>query len=162
MTDAATSGRPQQLFLVHHGEALSELVDPQRPLSAHGRAMVTRLAEQAAARGVRPSIIWHSGKLRARDTAEAFWKACNALAELRALRGLQPSDGPWWLRDQLIGETRDVMVVGHMPHLPRALGILTTGDDEARVEFPLHGLVALERVEGTNLWRETWRLATGD
>lgn len=148
----------QQLVLVHHGAALPALDDPQRPLSVHGRAMVTALAEQAAARGLRPAAIWHSGKLRARDTAEAFWKVCNPLAELRAVRGLRPDDGPWVLRDHLLGESRDVMVVGHMPHLPRALGSLTTGDDGAQRDFPLHGLVVLERAEEITLWREAWRL----
>jgi phosphohistidine phosphatase len=152
----------QQLFLLHHGEALPEHVDSQRPLSARGKAMVVRLAEQAAGRGVHPAAIWHSGKLRARDTAEAFWKACNPLAEFRAVRGLQPTDGPWWLRDHLLGEVRDVMIVGHMPHLPRVLGSLTTGDDDARIEFPLHGLVVLERTEGSTLWRESWRLSVDE
>lgn len=151
------SRTPQQLWLVHHGEAVPEYLDPQRPLTPHGRGRVALLAGSAAARRVRPAAIWHSGKLRARDTAHAFWKACNPLAELRAMRGLQPADGPWWLRDLLRGETRDVMVVGHMPHLPRALGALTSGNDEAQLAFPLHGIVALERRDEDSVWQETWR-----
>ena len=59
------------LFLVHHGDAVGPEIDPQRPLSAVGRANVDRLATLAAARGARPSVVWHSGKLRARQTAEA-------------------------------------------------------------------------------------------
>lgn len=72
------------LYLVHHGDAVGPEVDPRRPLSAAGRAEVERIAAQAAGLGARPAVVWHSGKLRAKQTAEAFWRACNALAELSA------------------------------------------------------------------------------
>jgi phosphohistidine phosphatase len=147
------------LVLVHHGDALPEHVDPQRPLTLRGREMATRVAQQAAARGVRPAVVWHSGKLRARETAEIYWRACNALADLRAVGGLRPADGPWQLRDHLLGESRVVMVVGHMPHLPRALGFLTTGDDNARIDFPLNGMIVLERDSDAVLWTERGRLS---
>jgi len=150
----------QQLALVHHGDALGADVDPQRPLSAHGRAWVDRLAQEAAAGGVRPEVVWHSGKLRARQTAEAYWKACNPFAEFRAVRGLLPEDGPWWLRDHLLGESRPVMVVGHMPHLARALAFLTTGDEGSSIDFPAHGVVVLEKPAGARLWVERARLAS--
>src|SRR5919202_3772461 len=109
------------LYLAHHGDAVGPEVDPQRPLSAAGRAHVERLAADAAARGVRPSVVWHSGKLRAKQTAEAYWNACNPFAEFSATRDLQPDDPPQWFRDRLRGESRDVLVAGHFPHLPRLL-----------------------------------------
>ena len=64
--------------------------------------------------------VWHSGKLRARQTAEALWRACNPLAEFAAIRGLQPDDPPNEIITLLAGETRDVMLVGHLPRTPRA------------------------------------------
>jgi phosphohistidine phosphatase len=143
-----------KLILVHHGDAEGPEVDPRRPLTAAGRASVERLAVDAAARGARPDVVWHSGKLRARQTAEAFWRACNALATFSASRDLQPNDPPEWLRDRLIGETRDLLLAGHFPHLPRLLSLLVGDDREA---FPLHGAVALEATEEMN-WRELWRL----
>jgi len=80
------------LYLVHHGVAVAPEVDPRRPLSPAGLAAVERLAAQAAALGAKPAVVWHSGKLRAKQTAEAFWRACNALAEFSATRDLQPDD----------------------------------------------------------------------
>jgi phosphohistidine phosphatase len=148
------------LYLVHHGEAVASEVDARRPLSDIGRHAVEQLAEKAASRGVRPVVIWHSGKLRARQTAEAFWRVCNPFAELTAIRGVQPGDIPQMLRDALLGEARDVMVVGHMPHLARVLSLLTTGLD-ADAAFPAHGLIAFDAAPKTDereLWTESWRL----
>jgi phosphohistidine phosphatase len=146
-----------QLFLVHHGDAVGPEVDPRRPLSPNGRTAVERVAAEAAARGARPQVVWHSGKLRARQTAEAFWRACNALAEFSATKDLQPDDPPRWIRDRLLMETRDVMIAGHFPHLPRLLALLVTGG-EAGVDFPLHGVVALVSQDEGATWRELWRL----
>lgn len=143
------------LYLVHHGDAVGPEVDPRRPLSNVGRASVDRLAELAAKRGARPAVVWHSGKLRAKQTAEAFWRACNALAEFAATRDLQPDDQPQWMRDRLFGETRDVLVAGHFPHLPRLLALLTS--DAMASDFPLHGMVALTTDDGGETWREAWR-----
>jgi phosphohistidine phosphatase len=112
-----------------------------------------RLAQRAKERGVNPAAIWHSGKLRARQTADAFWRACNPLAELSAIRGLQPTDPPEWIKDRVTGESRTVMLVGHMPSLPRILRLLTR-DESA--DFPLHGLVAVE--EDAGIWIERFRI----
>ena len=145
------------ILLVHHGEAVSPAVEPSRPLSGRGLGEVALLADQAAARRVKPDVIWHSGKLRARQTAEAFWRACNPLAPFTATRGLLPDDPPIWMRDQLAGESRTIVLVGHMPHLPRLLRLLVTGDaDNPTVNFPQHGCVALE--EHGVRWKELWRL----
>jgi len=146
------------LYLVHHADAVGPDVDSQRPLSAGGRMHAEAIAQRAKARGVIPLAIWHSGKLRARQTAEAYWRACNPLAEFSAIRGLQPTDPPEWIRDRIAEESgergRDVMLVGHMPSLPRILRLLTRND---AAEFPLHGLVALE--EDAGKWIERFRIA---
>jgi len=147
------------LYLVHHADAVGPDVDPRRPLSDRGAAAALLLADTAARRGVRPDVIWHSGKLRARQTAEAFWKRCNPLAVMHAERGLQPTDPPEWMRDRLVGETREIMLVGHLPNLPRLLRLLLGEDPEASpVSFPLHGLVALEAQGGG--WKEAYRIGS--
>lgn len=144
------------LCLVHHADAVPPDVDPLRPLSAEGRAHAERLAREVAGRGIRPDVVWHSGKLRARQTAEAFRQACNPLAELKAIRGLQPGDPPEWIRATIADDSRNIMLVGHMPSLPRILHLLARGEsDTTQAEFPPHGVVALERTE--TAWREVWR-----
>ena len=103
-------------------------------------------------------MVWHSGKLRARQTAEAFWRACNALAECASTRDLQPDDSPAWIRDRLRGETRDILIAGHFPHLPGLLTLLLEGSEQRPSVFPKHGVVALESDDGGETWREIWRL----
>src|SRR3972149_6769213 len=143
------------IFLVHHADAVGPDVEPQRPLSLGGRMHADFLAQHALERGTRPVAIWHSGKLRARQTAEAFWRTCNPLAEFKAIRGLQPTDPPEGTKDLLAGETRDGMLVGPMPGLPRIFRLLVAGNEDAELEFPQHGFVALAPHD--HGWPGGWR-----
>ena len=139
------------VFLVHHATALDSGVDPQRPLSSVGLAEADALASAARARGVKPAVIWHSGKLRARQTAEAFFRACNPFAEFKMVRGLRPDDTPDWIAEALEGEDREVLIAGHMPHIAHLAERLS-----ASGRFPLHGMIALERT-GERKYVERWR-----
>jgi phosphohistidine phosphatase len=143
-----------KLFLVHHADAVGPDVDTRRPLSPRGEAQAERAAADAAARGAKPWVVWHSGKLRARQTALAFWRTCNALAEFSATPDLQPTDPASRMRDRLRGESRDVLVAGHFPHLPGLLSLLVNAD----VAFPQHGVVALETTDSGETWTELWRI----
>jgi phosphohistidine phosphatase len=145
-----------RLYLVHHGVAVGPEEDPRRPLSAVGLAGAARVAAKAAALGAKPDVIWHSGKLRAKQTGQEFWRACNALAEFSVSRDLQPDDPPQWIRDRLRGETRDIAIAGHFPFLPRLLALLISG--EAGVDFPINGIVALVTDDEGETFREIWRI----
>jgi len=145
------------VLLVHHGDAVPPDIDSQRPLSPRGRAGAERLAAEAATRGFKPIAVWHSGKLRARQTAEPFWRVCNPLAEFAAIRGLQPTDPAPAVAALVAGETRDLVLAGHMPNLERVLRLMVAGDEASPILFPPHGVVALEPVDVVH-WREAWRL----
>jgi len=144
------------LFLVHHGVAVGPEEDPRRPLSNVGLAGAARVAAKAAALGAKPNVVWHSGKLRAKQTGLEFWRACNPLAEFAVSKDLQPDDPPQWIRDRLRGETRNIALAGHFPHLPRLLALLTGGI--AGADFPINGVVALVTVDEGETYRELWRV----
>jgi phosphohistidine phosphatase len=142
------------ILLVHHADALGAHVDAQRPLSAHGLAQAERLAEHARAHGFVPAAIWHSGKLRGRQTGEAFLRRCNPFAEFKMVRGLQSEDPADWMRDDLLAESRDVLLVGHMPHIADLSRLMSRGTAGS---FPLNGAIAFERRGEDRMWKEAWR-----
>lgn len=145
------------IVLTHHGRALRREVEPTQPLSVPGRVASQHLAAAAAAQGVRPDVIWHSGKFRARQTAELFWHACNPDAAIAVARGLQPTDPPGVMRTRLDNDDRSILLVGHLPHLARLLRVLRgETPDGAIIDFPSHGCVALRQQGGQ--WQELWRL----
>ena len=129
------------ITLVHHADAVGPLVDPERPLSRRGRAQADWLAREALGAGIKPAVILHSGKLRARQTAEYFWRACNPLADFKMVKGLRPDDGPTIMRDSLLMEERAALVVSHMPLLPALARALAPEVED----FPTNGLIVLER-----------------
>jgi phosphohistidine phosphatase len=130
------------VFLVHHADAVGPDVDTQRPLSLLGQQQAERVATQIHSAGFSPAAVWHSGKLRSRQTAETCLRICNPFAEFKMIRGLRPEDPPEWLRDQLSVETRDVLLAGHMPNIAHLAFLLGSSG-----EFPLHGAVGLMREE---------------
>ncbi len=143
-------------ILVHHADAVGPHVDPQRPLSTIGQEQAQRVAAALAERGFAPRAIWHSGKLRSKQTAETILRLASPFAEFRMVRGLRPEDPVDWMRADLMAEDCDVLLVGHMPHLPALARALAP--DSA--ELPLHGAIAFER--GSDGWKETWRFSLND
>jgi phosphohistidine phosphatase len=143
----------RRLYLVHHADAVGPDVDPQRPLSSRGLAQAAAVAAHAHEQGVKPDAIWHSGKLRAKQTAEAIYRACNPFAEFRLVAGLRPDDSPRQIIEALIGETRDVVLVSHMPLLPALAEALVPGP----ASMPLNGMIALQRESDEDEWTVEWR-----
>jgi len=78
------------LFLMQHGVAVSDDVDPARPLSEDGRGEVVRVLARTRAAGVRIERCVHSGKLRAEQTALLLGEMLGADVEART--GLNPKD----------------------------------------------------------------------
>ena len=137
-----------RVYLVRHGEANSEDVDPERHLSARGADEVRRIATDAVSQfGVRPARVVHSGKARARETAEIWSDLLGA--DMAEADGLAPNDDPSIWAARFESEADDIMLVGHLPHLERLVGLLVAGDAEAAVAaFPAGGLVELEHTDG--------------
>jgi phosphohistidine phosphatase len=139
-----------RLFLVQHGEAKSEEDDPERPLTDRGAADVGDVARSGSVEGhVGVGRIFHSGKTRARQTAEIWGEVLGVPVEEAA--GLAPRDDPATWAGRLAGIDEDLMLVGHLPHLARLAGLLLAGDpDRSVVAFRQGGVVGLE--EGTSGW----------
>jgi phosphohistidine phosphatase len=140
---------PMAVYLVQHGLAKNKEEDPARPLSAAGRAEVERVARAAAAAGVRPAAIFHSGKTRAQQTAEIFAAQVNPAQGVHAVEGLDPRDEPERTRERVEQADEPLMLVGHLPHLSRLASLLLADTPEREiVAFRNAGVVCLERQDG--------------
>ena len=145
-----------RLYLVQHGEAKREEEDPARPLTDRGREEVERVSSYAAKIGVRVERILHSGKLRARQTAEIMAKHLKPPKGVERADGLEPLADPKVWAERLRGVEGDLMLVGHLPHLSRLTSLLLTGrEDVEPVAFRMGGIVCLERDE-EGKWRMQW------
>ena len=139
-----------RLYLMQHGKARPKEEDPDRSLSDEGRAEVGRVAGFLAKTDVVRSLpILHSGKTRARQTAEGLARAVEG-ARVEEVEGLAPLDDPavWAgrLDGPADGPAEGVVLVGHLPHLARLTSLLLTGDpDRETVRFSNAGVVCLER-----------------
>jgi phosphohistidine phosphatase len=117
-----------EFYLVRHGEAVSETVDPKRPLSEAGRQQVESVAHLLAARNPKLSCIVHSGILRAKQTAEILAAGLGSTVALRQISGLLPDDDPFIAKAQLETADSSLMLVGHLPHMNRLAALLVHGD----------------------------------
>ncbi len=141
------------LLLIHHAEATSPYEDPQRPLTEAGHQHALRLAELVKLRGLVPAKIWHSGKLRGRQTGHAFLQGCAPFASFTMVKGVSPDDAPETAVIAIQRESSDLAIVGHWPHLPALLRLLAP----ASAPMPQHGAVALTTDDEGVTWRELWR-----
>ncbi len=146
-----------ELYLVQHGEAKPESEDPSRPLTDKGRHETEVVASLAARLGLRLNRIFHSGKLRARQTAEIMAEHLKPSGGVSEASGLAPLDSPEKAKELIEAEGGAVMICGHLPHLSRLVALLTVGDPEKTVvKFRYSAIVALTREE--NKWAVSWML----
>jgi phosphohistidine phosphatase len=136
-----------ELYLMQHGEARSKEDDPDRPLTEAGQLAVQRVAQRAAGLGLRLQTVYHSGILRARQTAEILAKQLGAQDRLEERAGLRPLDPVVPVADWLLGQAAEgaaVAVIGHLPFLDHLASRLVAGDEAAEVlAFRMGGLVKL-------------------
>ncbi len=145
------------LYLVQHGEAKPETADPARPLTDRGRHEVARVASAAARAGVRVTRIGHSGKLRARETADILAAELRPPGGASEVAGLAPLDDPAVAARLVAAATEPMMLVGHLPHLSRLASLLILSDPAPEiVAFRMGGIVCLGRTEDG--WRVKWIL----
>jgi phosphohistidine phosphatase len=135
-----------RIYLVQHGEAEPQDVDPDRHLTAKGARDVRKVAAFLEPLGLRLGVIWHSGKARAAQTADILGGAVAAAGGIVEREGLAPNDPVGPVRKALESATEDLMIVGHLPFLSRLASALLVDSEEAQVvAFQNGGVVCVER-----------------
>ena len=142
-----------RLYIVQHGDSLPKDVDPDRPLSDRGRADIQRLTKWLSSHNVQIAQILHSGKTRAKETAEILRPLLTPPSRIYEGQGLAPNDSPEAFLHQLRDPEKDTLVVGHMPFVARTVSQALTGaPDRQLVEFVPGSVVGIERGDGAS-WR---------
>ena len=144
------------LYLVQHAEAKKKEEDPERDLTEKGRINIESVAHYVKRLEVQVRQIFHSGKTRARSTAEVMAYHLKPTAGVSEAPGLAPLDDPEIWADRIAQMDENVMLVGHLPHLARLAARLICGDKEKEVvNFQMGGVVRLRRMEAGQ-WAVDW------
>ena len=106
--------------------------------------------------GIAIRQINHSGKTRARQTAELLAEAIQPPEGISDVPDLAPLDDPSVWVSYLAETTRDLMLVGHLPHLSKLAALLICGDGSQKVaNFQMGGVVCIGRDEDGG-WSVRW------
>jgi phosphohistidine phosphatase len=152
-----SGGIPMKVYLAQHGEARPEAEDPERPLTEKGRYSVESVAGYIGALGLEVAEIVHSGRLRAKQTAEIFADRLVPAKGVREERGLGPTDDPAEAKRLIELAERPLMIVGHLPHLSRLASLVILGEIENKIiYFKNGGVVCLN--ENDSRWLIDWVL----
>ena len=146
------------LYLVQHGQSQPKEIDPEKGLSDEGRAEVELIAKVAQGYAIPVKAIKHSGKKRARQTADIFASFLQPNTKTEAIKGVNPLDDV-----ALFAETAEdmdgQMLVGHLPFMARLTSYLITGTIDTPIfRFQNGGIVCLVKDQDAQFWIIKWSL----
>ncbi len=142
-----------RLYLVRHGKAEEGRNDDLRRLSARGRDDIRRLGEWCRRKGIDPAEIWHSPKVRARETATLLAGLIDCPGGAVEREGLLPEDDPGSVAELLDSAEGDLCIVSHLPFVGLLAGHLAR--DSMHLEFSTSSMwCALRAADGA--WTTEW------
>ena len=144
------------LYLVQHAESLSKEEDPSRSLTDRGIEDIRKVAAFAGEMKITIRQIFHSGKMRAFQTAQILEEHITSDRGVLETDGMMPNDEPeiWFAR--LTEMKEDLMIAGHLPHLSRLAMLLLCGNkDVDKINFEMGGIVCLKKSDDGN-WTIDW------
>lgn len=148
------------VYLIRHGDAVSAAENAERPLSALGRQQAAHAARAIVEHDAAVARIYHSGILRARQTAEIIVQALHPAPVVESHAGLLPEDDPAIVAAELDGLDHSIALVGHLPCLRRLAGLLIYGDPEtAALDFLPATVLCCARFG--DRWKINWISASG-
>jgi len=147
-----------KLYLVQHGESVAKEINPDRPLSAQGEHDVKQVAGHLQQAGVFVGKIRHSGKTRARQTAEILAKALLKNGKTETIKSIAPNDPVDPLAVSIPELDTNTMIVGHLPFMAKLVSYLITGkDDHSFLTYRPGSIVCLEQDENQT-WQIQWMI----
>lgn len=147
-----------RLYLVQHAPSVSKTEDPHSPLSEAGRRAAHKLAAHISQFPLSIDVIEHSEAVRAQQTAELLDLQVRPTLGSKQVEGMGPAAPVGPLVERLSKEQKDVMLVGHLPHLNTlANKLLGVKAGEGLILFQMGGCLCLERSD-RGRWGISWML----
>lgn len=138
-----------KLYLVRHGDYVPE---GRGELSQEGKDDISHLAAALDRFNIHVAAIYHSGKVRAEQTAEILSGTVKCDRPIEYHHGLNPTDDVNIIAEVLDAWAEDVMLVGHLPFMGRLVAKLLTGNENREiVSFQTGSFACLEKIE-TQRW----------
>lgn len=133
------------VYFIQHGLSLSKDENPLKPLSNEGKKQTKSVAKRSKKMGIKVESIYHSGKERAKETAQILsgFLSDGAIEEISSMN---PNDDVIEFCKNI--KEDNVIYVGHLPHLNKALSYLLTGDEDNNIiEVRNSGIICLDKKE---------------
>ena len=147
-----------RIYLMQHGKPVPKEEDADRPLSDQGKGDVGKMSKFLRNSGVKVQEAFHSGKTRARQTAEIMVSQLKPDGKAQKRAGLSPLDDVKEIASQIKDADKDLLIAGHLPHLGKLASLLIAGDQGVPVvSFQQGGVVCLEKDEEGG-WSVAWML----
>ena len=135
----------QKIYFMQHGLAVDKAMDPERPLSETGIQQTEMMADALRNSETQISSVFHSGKLRASQTADII-TTISEISPASVINGLSPNDDATLLAQNL--NIDDALYVGHLPHLDKMVSYLVTGNRlDSIIKFQNSAILCLENNE---------------
>ena len=147
-----------KLYLVQHGEAMNKDINAERPLTEKGHSDIKKISDLFTQADITLTQIIHSGKLRAKQTAEYFVKNISGSSLTKVNNNINPNDDLQPLMQQLKSWDKDTLMVGHLPYLAKVVSQLTTDNETSlSVSFKPGTVVCLQRDDKMH-WQINWMI----
>ena len=141
------------LYILQHGEAVPKEIDPERPLSEHGNRDIRILALHMQNMDAQLGNVFHSGKLRAEQSARIIAETLSPEILPVKTEGLNPNDDAAVIIGDIEQMNENILIASHMPFVSRLCSTLLTGTTEAEFASVPGTLFCLEKAD------DKWRLA---
>jgi phosphohistidine phosphatase len=148
-----------KLYLVRHGEATHLAEESGRPLSQAGLKEVSIVSKFLGQHHIEIGQIYHSGKLRAEQTANELARAIQPQPKVDVLSGLLPNDEVKPILPYCNNWKKNTMLVGHLPFMGKLASTLLFEKEEGDcIHFQTAAVLCLERAAAFH-WSINWFLS---
>jgi len=147
-----------KLYLVQHAQAELKDVDPQRPLTEQGRRDIRKIAAFIKPLNLAVDYLWHSGKKRAEQTAEALAEVVGIRKDTSTREGLAPNDDVREVKKEIEAARQDTMLVGHLPFMSKLASLLLTGSKSAGTVAFRQGCIVCLECSNESQWQIDWMI----